>query len=34
MIEITENFKANVLSALSVARENYSGSDAAFAKKY
>lgn len=34
MIEITEDFKANVLRALSVARENYSGSDAAFAKKY
>jgi hypothetical protein len=34
MIEITENFKANVLSALNVARENYSGSNAAFAKKY
>lgn len=34
MIEITEDFKANVLKALSVARENYSGSNAAFAKKY
>jgi hypothetical protein len=34
MIEITNSFKLEVLNALSTARENFSGSDAAFAKKY
>ena len=34
MIELTEEFKTNVLAALGEARERYDGSDANFAKKY
>lgn len=34
MIEITDNFKLKVLAALKVARGNFTGSNAAFAKKY
>ena len=33
MIELTNEFKNRVVAALAVARENYDGSDAAFAKK-
>ena len=34
MIELTEDFKAKVLAALTEARDRYDGSDANFAKKY
>ena len=34
MIELTEEYKVKVLSALADARERYDGSDSNFAKKY